>query len=96
MVPVIPLTMPAALLERRPDIAAAERAMAQENALVGVAIAAYYPDISLSALYGYTGNPLGSLFNASNELWSVAGSATQALYAGGRHHRPGARRPRRL
>ena len=83
VVPVIPLTMPAPLLERRPDIAAAERAMAQENALVGVAIAAYYPDISLSALYGYTGNPLGSLFNASNELWSVAGSATQALYQGG-------------
>jgi NodT family efflux transporter outer membrane factor (OMF) lipoprotein len=82
-VPVIPMTMPATLLERRPDIAAAERSMAQENALVGVAIAAYYPTISLTALAGYSGNPIGSLLNASNQLWSLGASATQSLYAGG-------------
>jgi NodT family efflux transporter outer membrane factor (OMF) lipoprotein len=82
-VPVIPMTMPTTLLERRPDIAAAERAMAQENALVGVAIAAYYPNISLTALAGYSGNPIGSLLNASNQLWSLGASATQSLYAGG-------------
>ena len=60
-IPQIPTTVPAALLERRPDIAAAERAMQQQNALIGAAIAAYYPDISLTALYGYVGNPIGSL-----------------------------------
>jgi NodT family efflux transporter outer membrane factor (OMF) lipoprotein len=82
-VPVVPVSVPSALLERRPDIAAAERAMQQQNALIGVAVAAYYPDLSLSALYGYSGNPLGSLISASNRLWSLGASAAETIFDGG-------------
>jgi NodT family efflux transporter outer membrane factor (OMF) lipoprotein len=82
-IPQIPTTVPAALLERRPDISAAERQMQQENALIGVAIAAYYPDVSLSALYGYTGNPIGSLIQLANKVWSIGGSAAETVFDGG-------------
>jgi NodT family efflux transporter outer membrane factor (OMF) lipoprotein len=82
-VPVVPPGLPSALLERRPDIAGAERAMEEENALIGVQIAAYYPDISLSALGEYAGNPLGQLFNVSNQVWSLGASATETLFNGG-------------
>jgi NodT family efflux transporter outer membrane factor (OMF) lipoprotein len=82
-VPVPPLVVPSALLERRPDIAAAERAMQEENALIGVAVAAYYPDLSLSAAFGYAGNPIGSLFNASNQVWSLGVSAAEIVFEGG-------------
>jgi NodT family efflux transporter outer membrane factor (OMF) lipoprotein len=82
-IPAVPVSVPSALLERRPDVAAAERTMAQENALIGVEVAAYYPDISLSALYGFSGNPIGALFNASNRLWSLGASATETLFNGG-------------
>ena len=73
-VPVVPPGLPSALLERRPDIAAAERQMQQENALIGVQVAAFYPDISLSALGGFSGDPLSQLFNASSSLWSLGAS----------------------
>jgi len=82
-IPQIPTTVPAALLERRPDISAAERQMQQQNALIGVAIAAYYPDVSLSALYGYTGNPIGSLIQLANKVWSIGGSAAETVFDGG-------------
>jgi NodT family efflux transporter outer membrane factor (OMF) lipoprotein len=82
-VPVVPPGLPSALLERRPDIAAAERMMQEENALIGVQIAAYYPTISLSALGEYAGNPLGQLFNASNQIWSLGASASETLFNGG-------------
>jgi NodT family efflux transporter outer membrane factor (OMF) lipoprotein len=82
-VPVMPVSLPSALLERRPDIAAAERAMQQQNAQIGVAIAAYYPDLSLTALYGYSGNPIGSLISASNRVWSLGASAVQTVFDGG-------------
>jgi len=82
-VPQIPTVLPATLLERRPDIAAAERAMAEENALIGVQIAAFYPAIDLTALFGYAGNPLGSLISAGNRVWSLGASASQALFEGG-------------
>jgi NodT family efflux transporter outer membrane factor (OMF) lipoprotein len=82
-VPVVPAGLPSALLERRPDIAAAERTMQQENALIGVQVAAFYPDISLSALGGFAGNPLGQLFNSSNQLWSLAASGSETLFEGG-------------
>ena len=65
------------------DVAAAERAMQQQNALVGVQVAAYYPDISLSALYGYSGNPLGSLIQTADRVWSLGAQATQVLFEGG-------------
>jgi NodT family efflux transporter outer membrane factor (OMF) lipoprotein len=82
MVPDVPLTLPSELLERRPDIAEAERTMQQENALIGVQVAAYYPTISLSGTFGYAG-ALGSLISASNQVWSVAASASQTVVDGG-------------
>ncbi len=82
-VPDTPGLVPATLLERRPDIAEAERTMKSENALIGVAVAAYYPDITLSALFGYAGNPLGSLISSANRVWSLGASATDAIFQGG-------------
>nr|WP_294523180.1 efflux transporter outer membrane subunit [uncultured Rhodopila sp.] len=82
-VPVLPPGLPSELLERRPDIAAAERAMQQENALIGVAVAAYYPTISLSALGEYAGNPIGQLFNIGNQVWSLGASASETVFNGG-------------
>jgi NodT family efflux transporter outer membrane factor (OMF) lipoprotein len=82
-VPVAPGVVPSVLLQRRPDIAAAERAMQEQNALIGVQIAAYYPDISLSALYGYSGNPIGSLIQVANRVWSLGANAAQTLFEGG-------------
>jgi NodT family efflux transporter outer membrane factor (OMF) lipoprotein len=82
-VPDVPAGVPSTLLERRPDIAAAERTMAEENALIGVAVGAYYPDLSLSALGGFQADPIGGLFSASNELWSLGADATATLYEGG-------------
>ncbi len=82
-VPVVPPGLPSALLERRPDIASAERLMQEQNALIGVQIAAYYPDISLSALGEYAGSPLGQLFNVSNQFWSLAASGSETLFEGG-------------
>jgi NodT family efflux transporter outer membrane factor (OMF) lipoprotein len=79
----IPVSLPSALLERRPDIAAAERAMKEENALIGVAEAAYYPDITLSASFGYVGNPFVAALAATNPMWSVGASAAQTLFNGG-------------
>ncbi|MEJ1977782.1 MAG: efflux transporter outer membrane subunit [Acetobacteraceae bacterium] len=82
-VPIMPPGVPSTLLQRRPDVAAAERSMQAENALVGVAVAAYYPDISLSALYGYSGDPIGSLIQTANRVWSLGASATETLFSGG-------------
>ena len=82
-VPAIPLRLPSTLLERRPDIAAAERAMQEENALIGVAIAAYYPDVTLSGLFGYVGNPFKGGLAATNPAWSYGLSIAQTLFDGG-------------
>ncbi|MBV9747230.1 MAG: efflux transporter outer membrane subunit [Acetobacteraceae bacterium] len=82
-VPVVPPGVPSELLERRPDIAVAERTMSEENALIGVAVAAYYPQVTLSALYGYVGNPLSSLIQAANRIWSLGAAASESLFEGG-------------
>ena len=82
-VPVAPGVLPSTLLERRPDVAAAERAMEAQNALIGVQVAAYFPDISLSALYGYSGNPIGSLIQTANRVWSLGAAGTETLFEGG-------------
>ena len=82
-VPVAPAGLPSALLERRPDIAAAERVMAQQNALIGVAVAAYYPTITLTGLFGYAGNPISQLFTAANQIWSLGAAANQVVLQGG-------------
>ncbi len=81
--PVVPAGLPSTLLERRPDIAAAERAMQEQNALIGVQIAAYYPDISLSALGEVAGYPLAQLFNVSNRIWSLGAAASETVFNGG-------------
>jgi NodT family efflux transporter outer membrane factor (OMF) lipoprotein len=82
-VPVLPPGLPATLLQRRPDIAAAERAMQEENALIGVQVAAFYPDISLSTLGGFVGSPLSQLFTTANRVWSLGASASETLFEGG-------------
>jgi NodT family efflux transporter outer membrane factor (OMF) lipoprotein len=83
MVPLTPPGVPSTLLQRRPDIAAAERAMAEANAKIGVAVGAYYPDLSLSALGGYAADPIGGLFSVSNSLWSLGASMSATLFEGG-------------
>jgi NodT family efflux transporter outer membrane factor (OMF) lipoprotein len=81
-IPKIPVSVPSALLERRPDIAAAERTMQEQNALIGVQMAAYFPDISLSAVLQWSGSrPLP--FNVASEIWSLGGAATQVVFDGG-------------
>ena len=82
-VPQTPGMVPSELLERRPDIAAAERSMKAENALIGVAVAAYYPAVDLTALFGYAGNPLGSLISSANRVWSLGAAATETIFEGG-------------
>jgi NodT family efflux transporter outer membrane factor (OMF) lipoprotein len=79
-VPAVPVTVPSTLLERNPSIAAAERQMQVENALIGVAIGAYFPQITLSGLGGFAGNPLSKLINIGNRVWSLGATATDTLY----------------
>ncbi len=82
-VPVIPAGLPSTLLERRPDVASAERRMKAANAEVGVAIAAFFPSISLSGSYGFGASVLGSLFKASNAEWSYGTSLGETIFNGG-------------
>jgi len=82
-IPTIPPRLPSTLLERRPDIASAERAMQEQNAAIGVAIAGYYPDISLSGAFGYSGNPFIKALAGANPVWSYGLAAAQPLFNGG-------------
>ena len=82
-VPTPPVSVPSALLQQRPDIAAAERTMQQYNALIGVEVAAYYPTISLSGLVGAAGSPLSQLASTTSAIWTLAASGSQILFDGG-------------
>lgn len=84
--PVVPFGVPSTLLERRPDIAAAERTMKAQNAAVGVAVAAYYPTLSLSAAGGFTQSPLQGLLHAANHIWSLGANGTETLLDFGARH----------
>jgi NodT family efflux transporter outer membrane factor (OMF) lipoprotein len=88
-VPALPDTppgMPSTLLERRPDIAAAERRMAAANAQIGVAEAAFFPTITLSADYGVSAVALSSLFSAASRMWSVGATVAQTVFDAGARH----------
>jgi NodT family efflux transporter outer membrane factor (OMF) lipoprotein len=82
--PSIPLELPSELLERRPDIAAAERRMAAANAQIGVAKAAYYPNISLGATGGFESGVITTLLSGPSILWSAGASAIAPIFDGGR------------
>jgi NodT family efflux transporter outer membrane factor (OMF) lipoprotein len=82
--PEIPVGLPSELLERRPDVAAAERRVAAANAQIGVAIAAYYPQVSLAGGGGFESAAIGTLIQGPSALWSVGGSAVETVIDGGR------------
>ena len=83
VVPDVPVGLPSTLLQRRPDIAAAERRVASANEQIGIAKSAYYPSLSLSASYGFGASTVANLFNASSSVWSLGLSAAQALFNAG-------------
>ncbi|HIH2616949.1 TPA: efflux transporter outer membrane subunit [Burkholderia cenocepacia] len=82
--PALPTGMPSDLLQRRPDVASAERAMAAANAQIGVARAAYFPRITLSPDLGWDATRFAGLFTVPALLWSVGGSLSQPLFEGGK------------
>jgi NodT family efflux transporter outer membrane factor (OMF) lipoprotein len=81
--PTVPPMLPANLLERRPDIAAAQRRVAAAYAQIGVADAAYFPSLTLSASAGYRNSSLANLVSAPNLFWSIGPSLAQAIFDGG-------------
>jgi len=83
-VPAVPAGLPSALLERRPDIRAAEQALIAANANIGVAKAAYFPQISLSGVLGGQSTRLANLFSGPNGAWSFVPQVTQPIFTGGR------------
>jgi multidrug efflux system outer membrane protein len=83
--PPIPLGVPSDVLERRPDIATAERQMAYQNAQVGIARTAFYPHITLSGSGGWQSTDVGSLLNAPSLFWSLGADALQPIFEGGRN-----------
>jgi NodT family efflux transporter outer membrane factor (OMF) lipoprotein len=82
--PGIPSVLPSELLERRPDIAAAERRMAAQNEQIGIAQAAYYPTLSLSALAGFQGTSALNWFTWPSRMWAVGPSFSETLFDAGR------------
>jgi NodT family efflux transporter outer membrane factor (OMF) lipoprotein len=82
--PAIPIALPSELLERRPDIAAAERRMAEANNRIGIATAAYYPTLSLSAAAGLEATTITNLVQASSILWSAGPTLSQTIFDYGR------------
>jgi multidrug efflux system outer membrane protein len=83
--PEIPAGLPAELLERRPDVSQAERQLASANARIGVAKAAFFPVVSLTASGGYLSGDVNSLFNWESRTWSFGPSVSLPIFAGGRN-----------
>ncbi|MDB6017394.1 MAG: efflux system, outer rane lipoprotein NodT family [Pedosphaera sp.] len=83
--PIIPAGMPSELLERRPDIAAAERRMASANATIGVAKAAFFPTVKFNGLAGFQSVDAGTLFDWPSRVWAVGPSLTLPLFQGGQN-----------
>ena len=81
--PAIPLGVPSKLLERRPDIAASERSMAAANAQIGVAVAAFYPNLTLSADGGFESSTIKHLLDWPSRFWSVGSSASETIFDAG-------------
>ena len=84
--PPIPIGVPSQLLERRPDIAAAERSMAEANAQIGLAYAAYYPTLTLSATGGFESSTLHQLLSWSSRFWAIGGTLSETLFDAGLRH----------
>jgi multidrug efflux system outer membrane protein len=80
----VPAGLPSSLLERRPDIRQAEEQLVSANALIGVARAAYFPDISLTATAGFQSSALTSLFTGPAGLWNFGGTLTQPIFTAGK------------
>jgi len=83
--PSIPAGLPAELLERRPDVAEAERQLASANARIGVAKGAFFPVVTLTASGGYLSGEIQSLFNWDSHVWSIGPSISLPIFAGGRN-----------
>jgi NodT family efflux transporter outer membrane factor (OMF) lipoprotein len=83
--PAIPVGLPSELLERRPDIAAAERRVNEANERIGIAKAAYYPDLNFSAVVGFQSTAIATLLRGSNLLWSAGPNISQTIFDAGRY-----------
>jgi NodT family efflux transporter outer membrane factor (OMF) lipoprotein len=82
-VPNVPPGVPSTLLQRRPDIAAAERRVQNANAQIGVQTAAYFPSLTLNGSYGFAASNLSTLFSSSNSLWSYGASVAETIFDAG-------------
>ncbi len=81
--PMLPTIVPSTLLQRRPDVASAERSAAAANELIGVQIAAYYPNLTLTGDVGFDATAIGQAFNASNFLWTLGADASETIFDAG-------------
>jgi NodT family efflux transporter outer membrane factor (OMF) lipoprotein len=84
--PQLPTGVPSALLERRPDISIAERQAQAANAQIGVAIAAYYPNVTLTGGGGFESQSITTWFQGPSGLWAIGGTAAELIFDGGRRH----------
>jgi NodT family efflux transporter outer membrane factor (OMF) lipoprotein len=80
--PAIPTGVPSQLVERRPDIAAAERTLAEENAVIGIGYGAFFPQVTISADGGFQSSTLTSLFNWPSRIWSIGPSVSETIFDG--------------